>query len=148
LCESANTFSVNLKKNVYRCFHSNCRQGNVLDFWAALSEYNRLNHTKLSQKKTQKNQRPAARLSPSPKTNLRSRARQEADVKPCFLTGAAPNLTAPNLALLFADDATTAGSILARKRGIENFDASKHKIAFLPEKTLPRCDCAFCRCRF
>ena len=36
LCESANTFSVNLKKNVYRCFHSNCRQGNVLDFWAAL----------------------------------------------------------------------------------------------------------------
>ena len=55
-------------------------------------------------------QRPAARLSPCPKTNPRSRARQEADVKPRFLTGAAPNL-----ALLFADDATTAESILARK---------------------------------
>ena len=57
-------------------------------------------------------QRPAARLSPCPKTNPRSRARQEADVKPRFLTGAAPNL-----ALLFADDAATAESILARKRG-------------------------------
>ena len=36
LCESANTFSVNLKKNVYRCFHSSCSKGNVLDFRAAL----------------------------------------------------------------------------------------------------------------
>jgi len=42
-------------------------------------------------------------------------------VKRRFLTGAAPNLTAPNLALLFADDATTAESILARKRGIHIF---------------------------
>ena len=59
-------------------------------------------------------QRPAARLSPCRKTNPRSRARQEADVKPRFLTGAAPNL-----ALLFADDAATEESILARKRGID-----------------------------
>ncbi len=36
LCQSAGTFSVNLKKNVYRCFHSGCSQGNVLDFWSAL----------------------------------------------------------------------------------------------------------------
>lgn len=36
LCQSAGSFSVNLKKNVYRCFHSGCSQGNVLDFWAAL----------------------------------------------------------------------------------------------------------------
>ena len=69
---------------------------------------------------SENHQRPTARLSSCPKTNLRSRAHQEADVKPRFLTGAAPNLTAPNLALLFADDATTAESILARKRGIEN----------------------------
>ncbi|MEJ7595039.1 MAG: CHC2 zinc finger domain-containing protein, partial [Planctomycetaceae bacterium] len=36
LCKSTGTLSVNLKKNVYRCFHSDCSQGNVLDFWAAL----------------------------------------------------------------------------------------------------------------
>jgi transposase len=36
LCQSAGTLSVNLKKNVYRCFHSGCSQGNVLDFWSAL----------------------------------------------------------------------------------------------------------------
>jgi transposase len=27
------TFSVNLKKNVFRCFKPGCHQGNVLDFW-------------------------------------------------------------------------------------------------------------------
>jgi len=32
----ARSFSVNLKRNVFRCFDSACgRQGNVLDFWAA-----------------------------------------------------------------------------------------------------------------
>ncbi|HQZ69107.1 MAG TPA: hypothetical protein PLY87_28665, partial [Planctomycetaceae bacterium] len=35
------------------------------------------------------------------------------------LTDAAPNLTAPNLALLFADDAATAESILAQKPGFQ-----------------------------
>lgn len=27
------TFSVNLSKNVFKCFHPGCHQGNVLDFW-------------------------------------------------------------------------------------------------------------------
>ena len=32
----ARSFSVNLKRNVFRCFDSSCgRRGNVLDFWAA-----------------------------------------------------------------------------------------------------------------
>ncbi|HQZ67381.1 MAG TPA: hypothetical protein PLY87_19970 [Planctomycetaceae bacterium] len=66
---------------------------------------------------------------PCAKTNPRSRARQEADVKPRFLTDAAPNLTAPNLALLFADDAATAESILARKRGIANFQSQCLELA-------------------
>jgi len=53
----------------------------------------------------------------------------EADVKPRFLTGAAPNLTAPNLAFLFADDAATAESILARKRGIvSKLNASEFRL--------------------
>lgn len=36
LCQSAGTLSVNLKKNLYRCFHSGCSHGNILDFWSAL----------------------------------------------------------------------------------------------------------------
>lgn len=30
---SGRTFSVNLQKNVFRCFHPDCHAGNVLDFW-------------------------------------------------------------------------------------------------------------------
>jgi len=30
---SGQTFSVNLQKNVFRCFHRDCHAGNVLDFW-------------------------------------------------------------------------------------------------------------------
>ena len=31
------TFSVNLKKNMFKCFHSECAvQGNALDLWAAV----------------------------------------------------------------------------------------------------------------
>ena len=33
LCHTPNSFSVNLTKNIYRCFHSGCTSGNVLDFW-------------------------------------------------------------------------------------------------------------------
>ncbi|HQZ65387.1 MAG TPA: hypothetical protein PLY87_09940, partial [Planctomycetaceae bacterium] len=62
---------------------------------------------------------------------------QEADVKPRFLTGAAPNL-----ALLSADDAATAESILARKRGIEKKTAAEHKaplrFKFLGERQIVR----------
>lgn len=35
LCATGNSsFSVNLNRNVYRCFHKGCTSGNVLDFWA------------------------------------------------------------------------------------------------------------------
>lgn len=34
------SFSVNLNKNVYRCFHAGCTSGNVLDFWASLKHLN------------------------------------------------------------------------------------------------------------
>ena len=30
---SGRTFSVNLHKNIFRCFHPDCHSGNVLDFW-------------------------------------------------------------------------------------------------------------------
>jgi len=30
------SFSVNLKKNVYKCFHGEGSQGNVIDFWRSL----------------------------------------------------------------------------------------------------------------
>ncbi len=33
--DSSRTFSVNLTKNVYHCFHPECSKGNVLDFWQA-----------------------------------------------------------------------------------------------------------------
>ena len=85
-------------------------------------------------------QRPAARLSPCRKTNPGSRARQEADVKPRFLTGAAPNL-----ALLFADDAATEESILPRKRGIVIFAVTSSNLfrsaplgLFVPDIPKPR----------
>jgi hypothetical protein len=35
LCQTDNSFSVNLHKNAYQCFHPGCSRGNVLDFWAA-----------------------------------------------------------------------------------------------------------------
>lgn len=40
LCQSDSrrTLSVNLAKNIYRCFNPNCSQGNVLDFWTALQK--------------------------------------------------------------------------------------------------------------
>lgn len=38
-CPSGHSFSVDLTKNLFRCFQPNCHQGNVLDFWAA---YHRL----------------------------------------------------------------------------------------------------------
>jgi len=44
--------------------------------------------------------RPTPSLSPCPKTNPWSRARQEAEVKPRFLTGAVPNHTVPNRGLV------------------------------------------------
>ena len=35
--DTSPTFSANLSKNVFQCFHADCRaQGNVLDFWAAV----------------------------------------------------------------------------------------------------------------
>jgi transposase len=35
--DSSRTFSVHLGKNIFRCFHADCRaQGNVLDLWAAI----------------------------------------------------------------------------------------------------------------
>ncbi len=34
--DRSQSFSVNLSKNVFRCFHPECGQaGNVLDFWSA-----------------------------------------------------------------------------------------------------------------
>lgn len=40
LCQSDSrrTLSVNLTKNTYRCFNTNCSKGNVLDFWTALQK--------------------------------------------------------------------------------------------------------------
>ena len=40
LCQSDSprSLSVNLTKNIYRCFHPDCTHGNVLDFWAALQQ--------------------------------------------------------------------------------------------------------------
>jgi len=36
-CDRTRCFSVNLRKNVFKCFHPPCgAQGNVLDFWAAV----------------------------------------------------------------------------------------------------------------
>lgn len=36
--ESPRTLSVNLTKNIYRCFSPHCSHGNVLDFWSALQK--------------------------------------------------------------------------------------------------------------
>ena len=36
-CDPRPTFSAHLGKNVYQCFHADCRaRGNVLDLWAAV----------------------------------------------------------------------------------------------------------------
>ena len=47
LCQTPDSFSVNLQKNVYQCFHDGCSRGNVLDFWSAsqnLSLYKAAQH--------------------------------------------------------------------------------------------------------